>query len=336
MNSYERVMSRLEGRTVDRLPNMNLVMMFGAVQAGVSFGEYVTDYRYLAEGALRCHEKFGFDMVCVISDPMREAEGLGAEIVVPDSGVPYSPRKRVQKLSDIDTLKVTEPSLGRRMNDRLEAIYYLKQRVGDEVPVVGWIEGAIAESCDLMGVQEFFMNLIDEPEKMNQLMSICMEQCLMFAKAQVDAGADIIGLGDAATSLLGPSLYEEYALPYQKKMIRAIHDMGAKVKLHICGNLNPVMEYVAQTGADIVDLDSMVDIERAAHILPENCCISGNFNPVSVVYQGTPQLIQEEVWRCMGIQDINRNMIAAGCEIPRDTAEENVMAIQNAILAYRR
>lgn len=336
MNSYERVMNRMAGKDVDHLPNMNLVMMFGAVQAGVSFGKYVSDYRCLVEGTLRCHEKFGFDMVCVISDPMREAEGLGAEIVIPEDGVPYSPKKRVQKLSDIDTLKAIDPSLGRRMNDRLEAIRLLKQRVGNEVPIVGWIEGAIAESCDLMGVQEFFMNLMDEPEKMEQLMNICMEQCLKFAKAQADAGADIIGLGDAATSLLGPSLYETFALPYQQKMIRAIHDMGVKVKLHICGNLNPVLNYVAQTGADIVDLDSMVDIKKAAQIFPESCCISGNFNPVSVVYQGTPQLVQKEVWRCMGIQHINRNLIAAGCEIPRDTAEENVIAIQNAILEYGR
>ena len=334
MNSYERVMNRIEGRKVDRLPNMCLTMMFAARQAGVSFGQYVTDYRLLAEGTLRCHERFGFDMVCAISDPMREAQGLGTILNIPEDGVPHAKEKRIKTLDDIDTLKVIDPSRGERMNDRIEAIRLLKQKVGNDVPVVGWVEGAVAESCDLMGIQDFMMALMDEPERVEELMGICMEQCLLFAKAQVEAGADIIGLGDAASSLLGPALYEEYALPYQQQMVKAIQNMGAKVKLHICGNLNPVMEYVAQTGTDIIDLDYMVDIKRAAEILPETCCISGNFDPVSVVFRGTPELIDKEVKRCLEIKDINRNIIAAGCEIPRDTPEENVHAIQAAINKY--
>jgi len=336
LNSYERVMNRLAGRKVDRLPNMCLTMMFAARQAGVPFGQFVSDYRLLVEGTLRCHEKFGFDMVCAVSDPMREAEGLGTEVLIPEDGVPHAKEKRIKTLADIQTLRVIDPSSGKRMNDRIEAIRLLKAKVGNDVPIVGWIEGAIAESCDLMGVQDFMINLMDEPESMEELMEICMTQCLAFAKAQVEAGADIIGLGDAASSLLGPALYEEYALPYQQKMISAIHEMGAKVKLHICGNLNAVMEHVAKTGTDIVDLDSMVDINRAAEILPESCSICGNLDPVSVLFRGNPKLIAKEVNRCMEIKDSNRNIIAAGCEIPRDTPEENVLAIQEAIINYRR
>lgn len=331
MNSYERVMNRLEGKPVDRLPNFSLVMMFAAKQLGVTFGEYVSDYRLLADGACLCHEKFGIDMLCAISDPMREAEGLGAEVVVPMEGVPYSPVKRIQKLFDIDSLKVVDPASSRRMHDRLEAVRLMKKRSKGEVPVVGWVEGAIAESCDLMNMQEFFMNLLDEPEEMEHLMDICMEQCLLFAKEQVLAGADIIGLGDAASSLIGHALYEEFALPRQQKMIQEIHAMGAKVKLHICGNVNPVLDLIAQTGTDIADLDFMVDIERAAEILPESCSICGNFDPVQILYQGTPELVAKEVKRCKNLREKNRNFIAPGCEIPRDTSLENLFAMQRAI-----
>ena len=328
-------MNRLEGKKVDRLPNMNLVMMFAAKQTGVSFGQYVSDYHYLVEGALRCYEKFGFDIVCAISDPMREAEGFGADVIIPEEGVPYCREKRIKTLDDIATLKVIDPSCGRRMNDRLEAVRLLKQKVGKDVPVVGWIEGALAESCDLMGVQEFFIALMEEPEEVKPLLDISMEQCLRFAEAQISAGADIIGMGDAVSSLIGPSLYEEYALPYQKEMIRRIHEMGAKVKLHICGDLNPVLEYTGQTGADIIDLDYMVDMDRAAEIFPENCSICGNMDPVSVVYKGSLQTIREEVRRCIRLREKNHNIIAAGCEIPKDTPEENVMEIYRTISEER-
>lgn len=331
MNSYERVMNRFEGKPVDRLPNFNLIMMLGAKMTGVTFGEYVSNYRHLVDAAFMCHEQFGIDMVCAISDPMREAEGLGAKVIISDDCVPHSPVRRIQKLSDIDTLKVVDPSSSWRMNDRLEAIRLMKQRGGKDVPVVGWIEGALAESCDLMDMQEVFMNLLDEPEPIRQMMDVCMEQCLLFAKEQIKAGADIIGLGDAASSLIGHSLYEEFALPYQQKMIQAIHEMGAKVKLHICGNVNPVLDLIAQTGTDMIDLDYMVDIEKAAEILPENCCISGNFNPVTIMFQGTPEDVKAEVRRCKKIRNRNRNFIAAGCEIPRDTPMENLMAMKEAM-----
>ena len=331
MNSFTRVMNRLQGKPVDRIPNMSIVMMFAAKEVGITFGQYCSDYRLLAEGALRCYEKYGIDMVCAISDPMREAEGFGTQVVIPEDGVPYAAVKRLQKLSDIDSLKVIDPSAGLRMSDRVEAVRLLRQQVENDVPVIGWVEGALAECCDLMHMQEVFINMLDEPEAIRHLIEICTEQGILFAKAQVEAGAHIIGLGDAATSLIGPALYAEFVLPYQKRMIRAIHDMGVPVKLHICGNINPVMHLVAQTGADMVDCDFMVDMERAADILPQGTAICGNFNPVEIMLQGTAERVKEETRRCMDLGRRNNNFVAPGCEVPKDTPPENMLALLEAL-----
>lgn len=331
MNSFERVMNRLQGKPVDRIPNMSIVMMFAAKEVGITFGQYCSDYRLLTEGALRCHEKYGIDMVCAISDPMREAEGFGTQVVIPEEGVPYAAVKRLQELSDIDTLKVIDPSAGRRMSDRVEAVRLMRQRVQNDVPVVGWVEGALAECCDLMHMQEVFINMLDEPEAIQNLIDICTEQGILFAKAQVEAGAHMIGIGDAATSLIGPRLYEEFVLPYQKRMIQAVHDMGVPVKLHICGNIGPVMHLVAQTGADMVDCDFMVDMERAADILRPGTSICGNFNPVEIMLQGTVEMVKEETRRCMYLGRRNNNFVAPGCEVPKDTPQENMLALLEAL-----
>ena len=331
MNSFQRVMNRLQGKPVDRIPNMSIVMMFAAKELGVTYSACCADYRLLAEAAIRCHEKYGIDMVCAISDSLREAEGFGTKVIFPDEGVPYAEKLRLQDISDIETLKVIDPSAGRRMTDTVEAVRLMRQRVGNDVPVVGWIEGALAECCDLMDMQEAFINLLDEPEAMEQLIDICVRQGILFAGAQVEAGAHMIGIGDAATSLIGPSLYEEFVLPYQQRMIREIHRMGVPVKLHICGNIGPVMHLVAQTGADIVDCDFMVDMERAADILPEGTCICGNFNPVEVMLQGTPEMVTEEVRRCKTLGRRNHNFVAPGCEVPNDTPQENMFALLEAL-----
>ena len=331
MNSFERVMNRLEGKTVDRIPNLSIVMMFAAKELGVTFSACCSDYRLLTDAAFRCHERYGIDMVCAISDSMREAEGFGTEVVFPQEGVPYAAAMRLQQLSDIDTLRVIDPSQSRRMTDTVDAVRFMRQRAGNDVPVVGWVEGAMAECCDLMDMQHVFINLLDEPEAMHQLLDICTRQGILFAKAQVEAGAHIMGIGDSAASLVGPTLYEAFVLPYQQRLIRAIHDMGIKVKLHICGNISPVMHLVAQTGADMVDCDFMVDMERAADILPQGTSVCGNFNPVEVMYQGTPEMVREEVRRCKRLGNRNHNFIAPGCEVPKDTPPENMLALLEAL-----
>lgn len=331
MNSFTRVMNRFQGKPVDRVPNLSIVMMFAAKEQGITYGQYCSDYRLRTDAVFRCHERYGIDMVCAISDPMCEAEGFGTQVVIPDDAVPYPAVRRLQTLSDIDTLRVIDPSQARRMSDRVEAVRLMRQRAGNDVPVVGWIEGALAECCDLMRMEEVFINMIDEPEAIKRLIDICVEQGILFAKAQIEAGAHIVGMGDAATSLIGPGLYEEFVLPYQQKMIRAIHDMGAKVKLHICGNIGPVMDLVAQTGADMVDCDFMVDMERVAGILPESTCICGNFNPVQILYQGTPEMVKAEVRRCKKLSGRTNHFVAPGCEVPKDTPVENMLALLEAL-----
>lgn len=76
MTSFERVMNRLEGKPVDRIPNLSIVMMFAAKELGVSFSACCSDHRLLADAAFVCHERYGIDMVCAISDSMREADIL--------------------------------------------------------------------------------------------------------------------------------------------------------------------------------------------------------------------------------------------------------------------
>ena len=331
MNSFERVMNRFEGREVDRLPNFSIVMMFAAKQIGISYGEFLTDYKKLSEAVLYCHEKFGIDVLSAISDSMREVEGFGGKVRIYEDKSPEAEEYVIRNESDISALKLFDPYSSRRTYDRIQAVGLMKQRACGEVPVMGWIEGAFAESCDLMRMEDLFVSLLDDPEPIVELLEKCTEEEILFAKAQIDAGADIIGLGDAATSLIGPSLYERFALPYQQRIIDAIHEKGAKVKLHICGNISSVTDLAYRSGADMIDLDYMVDMEKAAEIIPRSICICGNFNPVSVVLNGTPEQVKEEVRRCRRLSIVNNNCIAPGCEIPPDTRVENVLAIQEAI-----
>ncbi len=330
MNSYERLYNRMAGKPVDRVPNLNIVMFLAAKQIGVSYREYVSDYKKLVEGNMVCHEKFGIDCFCAISDPMREAEGLGCEVEMPEDNVPYAKKHLIETVGDIKKLKIIDPSKGRRMNDRLEAIRLFKEKSMGEVPVIGWVEGAVAMSCDIMDMSEFMCNLYDYEEEMHEMLNTCYNQAKLFALEQIKAGADIIGIGDAATSLLSPAFYEEFALPYQKKLTEDIHNAGAKVKLHICGNTEPMLPYIAQVKADIFDCDHMVNLEKAIEALDGISSVSGNYDPVSVMLQGSTQTVENAVKYCLA-QNSKTNIVAGGCEIPKLTPDENMLTVKRIL-----
>ncbi len=331
LTPLERVTARLEGQQVDRVPNLCILMTFAAKYIGVTYDRYVLDYRLLVEGNLRCCEDFGIDMLSAISDPTREAQGFGAQVVIPYDGVPYTSKPLVESYEDVKKLKVTQFESCERMLDRIEAIRLYRQKAGDHYPILGWVEGAFAETCNLRGLSMAMTDLIKQPELMSDLLEICTQQSIQFAIAQIHAGADFIGIGDAAASLIGPRFYRPFVLPYEQRIIQAIHQAGAKVKLHICGNITSILELMVQSGAEILDVDWKVDFNKAVITCGDICAACGNFDPVSVLLQGTTETVASSVENCLNVSHPT-TMIAAGCEVPRDTPIENLKTVSLTLI----
>ena len=336
MTPRERVMNRLEGKSVDKIPNMNIVMGLVAKMAGVTYSEYAQDYRKLVEGNLICAERFGFDSVGVISDPMREAAAFGTNVVFPRDGVPHADPCLLADRLDLSRVVIFDPIESPRTLDRIRGVELLRQSVRTDYPVIGWIEGVLAEVADLRGVNAFMYDLaeVDDDEgdsRLRELMDIVFSQQCRFALEQIKAGADIIGVGNAVASLIGPRLYEDFSLEYDIALTQFIHDNGAKVKLHICGNITAILSHIKQVSPDILDIDWMVDFRKAAEMFAgTRTCISGNMNPVSVMLQGDLAHVEKEVLECVIIDDPTV-MVAAGCEIPAATPEENLLLMDKLL-----
>lgn len=330
MNQKERLLGRLAGKPTDRIPNLNIIMQLGAKERGVPYAEYCRDFRLLCEGNIICAEKYHLDCVTVMSDPMRETSAFGADIVFPENGVPYSRKPLLQEAEDLLKLKVTDPSASERMSQSVKAIEMYKRELGDEVPVIGWVEGCMAEAADLRGVNELLMDLVLDEQFVTDLMDICLEQGIRYAKAQIEAGADFIGVGDAIASVAGPVYYRRFALPYERKLLSAIRGMGARTKLHICGNTAPFMEDLPAGCCDILDVDWMVPLDRMAALYGETCTLSGNYDPVAVLLQGTHETVAQAVKMCAGIGG-PKYVSAAGCEVPGQTPEANLLAVYETL-----
>lgn len=334
MNGYQRIVAMIEARSVDCLPNMPITMMFSADLIGVPYGKYAADYRLLVEGQLRTAEQFGFDYVSCISDPAREAADCGAAVHFFDDQPPAIDETNavLADTTKLSGLAIPDPLGGGRMHDRVRAVELFRQKVGGQLLVEGWIEGPCAEAADLRGINRLMLDFIDDPAFVSDLLAFVFEMELRFAKAQVEAGADLIGIGDAAASLVGPQIYEQFIWPYQKRLVDAIHAMGAKVRLHICGNTNRILEGMGRLGCDIVDLDSLVSLAKARAAMGPNQVLLGNINPVKTLRNGTPELVHEQLAQCRR-EAGPRYCVGAGCEVPRDTAHGNLAAMRDFALA---
>ncbi len=288
MNSYERLTKRLQGEAIDRPPNFNIMMTFAAHYIDQPLSHYYLDYQTLCKANLAVQQAFNLDIVQAISDPYRETADFGADIIFPEDNLPMCRTPLLGNLADLSALKSPDPYTGRRMSDRLEAIRHLREQVGNEVPIMGWVEGALAEAADLRDINELMRDLYKHPRWVRDLLEQCVEVAIAFARAQVEAGADIIGLGDAVASLVSPPLYRKFALPYERRIFAAVHEMGALTRLHICGNTTHILADMVQSGADIIDIDWMVDIGQAAEVFGDGPALCGNFDPVAVMLHGTP------------------------------------------------
>ena len=340
MNEKQRVFSVLSGNKPDRIPNLNIIMQFAAREIGVSYSAYCKDFRLLCEGNIVCAEKYGIDCVTTMSDPMKEASAFGSKIIFPEDGVPYTKEYLLEDEDQLLRLKTVNPCDSERMSQSVNAVELYKRRLGNDSVVIGWVEGCLAEAADLRGVNELLMDLVINEAFVIELLDLCLEQAVLFARAQIDAGADIIGVGDAIASVAGPVYYQKFALPYQIKLLSAIREMGAKTKLHICGDVTPFLEFLPAEHCDIIDLDWMVPLDRAAQLFGGKCTLSGNYDPVAVLLQGTPASVRQAVIdcgkaaaarHCSDSSAAIRYFSSAGCEVPKYTPPANLLAVAQTL-----
>jgi MtaA/CmuA family methyltransferase len=326
MSPRERYFAVLRGGRPDILPRLPILMQFAAEHIGSHYGAFASDYRVLVEANLRCAEEFGLDQLSAISDPYRETAGFGATIAFPRDGVPLCLQPPLAEHPDLAQLLRPDPLQAPRMLDRIEAVRAFRARGGDRYSIMGWVEGPAAEAADLRGAANFFMDLLDDPAYARRLMARCVDTAIDFAGAQIAAGADTIGIGDAVASQVSKRTYESLVLPFEQQLVTAVHALGARVRLHICGNTTHLLSGIATLGVDIVDLDHWVDLTHARRVLGASVVLAGNLNPVAGVMRGPPEAIKASVLRCYAAAGAPY-MVAAGCEIPAPTPPAHLRAL---------
>jgi len=332
MNKKQLLRDLLAGKKEkERVFFRPILMHFAARFNNTTYGKYASDYKILVESNIRAMEYFDTDMVSLISDPYRETSAFGAPIEFIEEGVPRCIEHIVKTIDDVINLKKPDVYKNERTLDRIKGAEYFQDLLKGSVPVSGWIEGPLAEACDLTGVSEMLLNLMIDPDFSNILMDKCMLTAKDFAKAQIEAGCDLIGIGDAICSQIDRDSYEIYIKQRHRELISFIHDCGASVKLHICGDTSHLLGSLSELNADIIDLDWQVDLDKGREILGDNVVIGGNINPVLIQDKSEEEVYLLSKMLVEKYKD-QKYLLAAGCEITVLTPHQNLSAMRRASL----
>jgi MtaA/CmuA family methyltransferase len=325
LTSKERITACVTGQAYDRTAVAPIFMAWAAHYIGRTYRDFYLDGDVLVEAQLAAVKAFNIDQISAISDPWREVSGYGVEFDYPEQGVGKPKGLIINSPEDVKLIKPLDIAKCERMQQRVDSVAKMAGLVGETHSVLGWVEGPLAEYSDLRGLESTMFDLVDKPEMFHEAAEVITQNAIDFAVAQIRAGADMIGIGDAAGSLIGAGLYEAFVMPLEKKLIDAIHEEGAFAKLHICGNINSIIGLMAKTGADVIDVDWMVPLDQARTIVGEDVTLCGNFDPSGVLLQGTPEIVADAAKDCIA-RGGQRFILMPGCEVPQNTPEENIRA----------
>jgi [methyl-Co(III) methanol-specific corrinoid protein]:coenzyme M methyltransferase len=317
------------GKKAKRPPagNPTSIICHGLMDAsGISFPQAHTDPQAMAELAMSGHEILGFDTVMPEYSVHQESAALGCHV---DWGHrDMMPDAKTHPHADFSNITVPENLLEKpSIKVVLEALSILRRHMGDRVAIVGKVMGPWTLSYHMAGVENFLRRVgRRDGATINRMLRQLMPVTIAFAKAQFQAGADVVVLADHATGdLVGPYHYREYLLPIHKEITASI---GGPLILHVCGRCADRLEMFADAGFDAYHFEWKVDAREAVRRVGERMCLVGNVNNPEVLLMGTPEDVYRQARYAI---EAGVRIIGPECAIPLPTPLENLKAIVSAV-----
>lgn len=360
-NSKEAVLKVLRGEKADHIPNfsgMGSITLEGIRQLGYRFNEIHTDARKMANAAASTYRLYGMESAVVPFDMGVEAEVLGAEVKYydkeDDSQIIYPVMTR--KLVDVDAISAPD-DLDERAAKRyamkeaqrlitehqwtipddlatagrfpvvLEALRILKQELGDEIAIGAWVLGPFTELGQLMDLEVLLKMTAKSPDVIQRHLSTMVDYLANVLNLYIEAGADFITVREmgATSSVISPRVFESLILPNLKDLFGRI--VGVPRVLHICGDTNPIVELMADSGANALSVDQTNELSQTREKLPK-VALFGHYQPYGApMCDGSPD---EVIAMINSSIDMGADAIWPGCDIWPTVPPENMKALMSA------
>jgi [methyl-Co(III) methanol-specific corrinoid protein]:coenzyme M methyltransferase len=315
------------GRKEDRIAVANptsIVSVELMEKTGVFFPDAHLDPKKMAELAAGGYEVLGFDSIMPEFSVQQEAAALGCAV---DWGSPtMMPDAKTHPVKEVPQLQIPENLLEKpSIKVVLEALELLRKNYGSHVGIIGKVMGPWTLSYHMSGVQDFLLWSLTDPDKVRGLLDRLKEVTITFARAQLQAGADVVVVADHATGdLVSPKTYQDFLLPIHQEINQRI---GGPTILHLCGNCSDRLRLFAEAGFDAYHFEWQVDAKMAVQVVNREMSLIGNVANKEVLFGGTPEDVHKQARYSI---EAGVDILAPECAVPLQTPLANLKAIVDA------
>ncbi|MEH2245758.1 uroporphyrinogen decarboxylase [Nostoc sp.] len=278
------------------------------------------------EVSLQPWRAFQPDGVILFSDIVTPLPGLGIEMDIAEGKGPIiSSPLRTQE--QIDRLRPLEPEAALPFIKTI--LQTLRSEVGDKSTVLGfvgapWTLAAYAVEGKGSKTYSIIKNMaFSEPMILHQLLAKLADAIAIYARYQIDSGAQVVQMFDSWAGQLSPQDYDTFALPYQQRVFQQVKQThpDTPLILLVSGSAG-VLERMGQSGADIVSVDWAVDMADARARLGKQVKVQGNLDP-GVLF-GSKQFIRDRILDTVRKAGNWGHILNLGHGVLPETPEENV------------
>jgi len=204
---------------------------------------------------------------------------------------------------------------------------------------LGW--GLFERSWNLRGFENLLVDMVNEPDFVEETMDRLMNLYLSFVEYTADLPIDGIlfgdDWGDQRGIIIGPKRWRKFLKPRWAKIYEAVHAHGKYVLHHSCGSVAEIMPDIIEIGIDV--LESVQP--EAAGMNPyelkkkwgDDIVFWGCLGSQSTLPFGGPDDIRREVQRLKAEMGRNGGYILAPAKpLQPGTPTENAVAVLEAFL----
>ncbi len=262
----------------------------------VSFARLCRRPDLAAEVAVTAAERLGVDAAILFSDILLILEPLGMRLDYVRGEGPkiHNPLKGP---ADVRRLRELEPEA---LDFVYQAVRATRAALPGRIPLIGFsgapftLASYMIQGGSSREFQQTKAFMYRHPEAWRDLMGLLARALSRYLNAQADAGAQVLQLFDSWAGVLSPSDYRTYALPHTRAVVGRLRK-GVPV-IHFGTRMAGLTSLLPGTGADVIGLDSGVDLGEAWKRLP-GLGVMGNLDPC--VLLADPRLIRREARRIL-------------------------------------
>jgi hypothetical protein len=214
----------------------------------------------------------------------------------------------------------------------------VRAEAGEAVSVHAEIFSPFTQLMELFGYEQALMDLIDEPQRCRAILAAYTAGAADLGVRYAQRGADavLISSAFAGGGFISPRQYQQFVLPYETEVVRAIHQQGVPVYTHTCGRLGDRLELLADTGTDGIDtLDppplGSVDLEDAKRRVGHRVFFKGNIDPVNTLLKKSREEVRRDALDRLRVGSPGSGYIlSSACSVSPRVPPENLTVLVEA------